>query len=76
MLAYLTESLEVINIERVETALCVKGIRLLKSIDSQTMDPYVRDSVLPLVPNIKDYGRSSGDKMLVRECGRLMKSMS
>jgi hypothetical protein len=76
MVAYLTESLEVFNIERVETALCVKVIRLLKSIDSQTMDPFIRNSVIPFITNIKDYGRSSGDKMLVRECDRLMKSMS
>jgi hypothetical protein len=76
MLAYLTESLEVINIERVETALCVKAIRLLRSIDPNAMDMLVRDSVLPFVTNIKDYGRSCGDKMLLRECDRLIKIMA
>jgi len=76
MLAYLTESLEAINIEKIETALCVKGFRLLRTIDPQTLDPFLKESVLPFVSNAKEYGRSGGDKMLVRECDRFLKTAS
>jgi len=66
----------------IEAALVVKGYRLLHRLQPRLMGPYVRYSLLPFVSNAHEFGkqrqgtrRSAGDKMLVRECERLLKSL-
>lgn len=76
---------------RVEAALVVKGFRLLNKLQPEMMNPYLRHSLLPFVSNARKFGaeqqqqqckrrnhrrQSSADKMLVRECERLLKSFS
>jgi hypothetical protein len=63
----------------------VKGIRLLQRIEPNMMRPYIRYSLLPYISNAKeifvdDRKQSKspstcnmGDKILVRECERLLK---
>jgi len=82
----------------IETALVVKGFRLLYKLQPELMSPYLRYSLLPFVSNARDFGfeqqqlqqnhrkqchkqtthkrrqSSSGDKMLIRECERLLRS--
>jgi len=71
-----------ISSDIIEAALVVKGIRLLQRIEPTMMRPYVRYSLLPYISNAKEIfdGQQSasttccmGDKILVRECERLLK---
>jgi len=72
----------------IEAALVMKGFRLLHKLQPEIMSPYVRYSLLPFVSNAREFGfeqqqlqlqqrkhqrRPSGDKMLVRECERLLR---
>jgi len=74
MLAYMLDNLEVDNIEPIESALCIKGFRLLQKLDTATIQPLVKEKVLPYLNLAKEHGQSMGDKMLVRECDRLLRS--
>lgn len=74
----------------IEAALVVKGLRLLCKLQPEVMSPYVRYSLLPFVSSALEFGsehrqhkqsshkghhrRLSGDKMLVKECERLLRS--
>lgn len=74
----------------IEAALVVKGLRLLCKLQPEVMSSYVRYSLLPFVSGALEFGtehqqhkqsshkghhqRQSGDKMLVKECQRLLRS--
>lgn len=73
----------------IEAALVVKGLRLLCKLQPEVMNSYVRYSLLPFVSSALEFGseqqqqtkqtrghhrRLSGDKMLVKECERLLRS--
>jgi hypothetical protein len=75
-------STSTISNDIIEASLVVKGIRLLQIIEPTMMRPYVRYSLLPYISNAKEIfdGQQStsttccmGDKILVRECERLLK---
>jgi hypothetical protein len=72
MLAYMTESLEVVHLDRVESSLCVKGLRLLHRADPVGFNSKMKDSIMPLVEQAQDHGRLDGEKMLIRECDRFL----
>lgn len=76
MLPYMVNSSDEANMERIEGALCVKGFRLLLKLDRENVGMFLTKSVLPLIPTAKEYGRVEGDKMLVRECDRLLLACS
>ena len=58
---------------RFEAALVVKLFRLLQRIEPKMMTPYVRYTLLPYISNAQEYGHTTSDRMLVRECDRLIK---
>ena len=73
----------------IEAALVVKGLRLLCKLQPEVMNSYVRYSLLPFLSSALEFGseqqqqiketrghhrRLSGDKMLVKECERLLRS--
>jgi hypothetical protein len=72
ILRYMTRTIEDDNILGIATALVVKSLRLLRTIDPRAMEPYIKYSLLPSILNVKEKGKSSKDKMLVRECDRLL----
>jgi hypothetical protein len=76
ILAYMVSSLEESNIERLECALCVKGLRLLSKSGSPAFEPYSSDFVSKMIVTTKEYGLETGDKILVRECDRFLKLSS
>lgn len=72
MLTYMVDSLEERNLGCLESVLYVKGFRLLLKVDPQTFHCLIKESILPLVVGVKEHGKEKGDKMLVRECDRLL----
>ena len=75
ILGYMTESLKNGKTQGLATAMIVKCFRLLREIQPQTMEPYLKYSLLPSILHIKENGHSSRDKMIVRECDRLLKCL-
>ncbi|KAL3913485.1 MAG: hypothetical protein SGILL_006470 [Bacillariaceae sp.] len=73
MLAYMVDSLKAMHLERVESSLCVKGLRLLHKLDPSMLESKASDSVVSLMQGAKEHGKLDGDKMLVRECDRFLK---
>lgn len=75
ILVYMTESLEPGTTQRISMAMVLKCFRLLRKMEPQTMEPYLKYSLLPSILNAKEYGHSSRDKMIVRECEMLLQCL-
>jgi hypothetical protein len=75
MLGYMTESLETGNMQGIVAAMVVRSLRLLRKIEPHGMEPYIKYALLPSILSVRERGKSSKDKMLVRECERLLKSL-
>ena len=71
-----------------EAFLAVKAVRLLHGLDRQRMEPYIRYTLLPYISNSQQqqkeqnisgrrkYFQHPGEKMLNRECDKLLKVLS
>lgn len=72
ILRYMTKSIQNEDSSGIAAALIVKCLRLLRTMDPRAMEPYIKDSLLPSILNVKENGKLSNDQMLVRECDRLL----
>lgn len=75
LLGSMAEMTEVVHSRRIEATLSIKCIRLLRSMQPNTIDPYVRYSLLPFVLHAHGFGTTRGDRMLVREAAKLLKPL-
>ena len=63
------------NVRSIEATLSIKCIRLLRKLEPDTIDPYVRYTLFPLVSNAYQFGISRKDRILIREAERLLKPL-
>jgi hypothetical protein len=76
VLASLAQMMEIVNLRRIEATLSIKCIRLLRSMEPSTFDPFIRYSLMPFVVHAHEFGTSVGDQGLIRESKMLLDGLN
>lgn len=76
ILGGLADSTEIVAESRAEATLSIKCIRLIHEVQPKMMEPFIRYSMLPFIVHANEMAHLEGDRMLLRETTKLLKSFN